>query len=398
MICSTDMARDGDQETDQGGFRAGSAAAALALLLTGAAFFAFLAFHGWGTRPSQWTIQQSILEFIADYGGLGSVGLPTVLVATTVGSLVAGGLIGRRAGLVMGTPLSRTAKVAMHAALGYFGVAAVVAALPGLVTLTRGPNGLWTLPPLGIYGLVGAAVLFPLSVGPMRLWPKALAGRCASTTFATRPRRCSSARAFRSTTFSASCGTATCGSRRRPTGTSWPTTCGARLSALRPPPHPGPLPRFAAERGISVRPAPSTRAPGANDEGAPVSRAKPRPSESGRQDLNLRPLGPEILAGASDTVGSGPMATDVTETTEARGSCRSDTDGLRRPGPAASVTSQAQRTLDTYRLLTVRQVAERLQVCRATVYRLVAGGQLPAVRVSSGAIRVRDSGLLGQGK
>ncbi|HYU56660.1 MAG TPA: helix-turn-helix domain-containing protein, partial [Actinomycetota bacterium] len=34
---------------------------------------------------------------------------------------------------------------------------------------------------------------------------------------------------------------------------------------------------------------------------------------------------------------------------------------------------------------------EWLQVCRATVYRLVAEGQLPAVRVSSGAIRVRDS-------
>jgi hypothetical protein len=39
-----------------------------------------------------------------------------------------------------------------------------------------------------------------------------------------------------------------------------------------------------------VRSAPSGR-----DEGRdpPVSRAKPRPSESGRQDLNLRPLGPE---------------------------------------------------------------------------------------------------------
>jgi integrase len=39
-----------------------------------------------------------------------------------------------------------------------------------------------------------------------------------------------------------------------------------------------------------------------------------------------------------------------------------------------------------------------LVTVQRTVYRLVAEGQLPAVRVSSGAIRVRDSGLLGRGK
>jgi excisionase family DNA binding protein len=33
-------------------------------------------------------------------------------------------------------------------------------------------------------------------------------------------------------------------------------------------------------------------------------------------------------------------------------------------------------------------VAARLKVCRATVYRMIAEGRLPAVRVSSGAIRV----------
>jgi excisionase family DNA binding protein len=36
----------------------------------------------------------------------------------------------------------------------------------------------------------------------------------------------------------------------------------------------------------------------------------------------------------------------------------------------------------------VREVAARLKVCRATVYRMIAEGRLPAVRVSSGAIRV----------
>jgi excisionase family DNA binding protein len=36
----------------------------------------------------------------------------------------------------------------------------------------------------------------------------------------------------------------------------------------------------------------------------------------------------------------------------------------------------------------VREVAERLRVCRATVYRITDEGRLSAVRLSSGAIRV----------
>ncbi len=40
------------------------------------------------------------------------------------------------------------------------------------------------------------------------------------------------------------------------------------------------------------------------------------------------------------------------------------------------------------RLLTVREVADRLRVCRATVYRLVAEGRIPAVRISSRTIRM----------
>ncbi len=43
--------------------------------------------------------------------------------------------------------------------------------------------------------------------------------------------------------------------------------------------------------------------------------------------------------------------------------------------------------------LTVREVAERIRVCRATVYRMIDEGRLPAVRVSSGAIRV-DAALI----
>jgi excisionase family DNA binding protein len=87
------------------------------------------------------------------------------------------------------------------------------------------------------------------------------------------------------------------------------------------------------------------------------------------------------------------MPTDVPEITGGGRGEASDTDRLSRSGPAGSVTFQAQRTLGTPRLLTIREVADRLRVSRATVYRLVAEGHLAAVRVSSGAIRVRESGL-----
>jgi len=43
-------------------------------------------------------------------------------------------------------------------------------------------------------------------------------------------------------------------------------------------------------------------------------------------------------------------------------------------------------------MLTVPEVAEELQVCRAVVYRVVARGELPATRVSN-AIRVRREDL-----
>jgi excisionase family DNA binding protein len=136
------------------------------------------------------------------------------------------------------------------------------------------------------------------------------------------------------------------------------------------------------------------------DEGRdpPVSRAKSRPSKSGRQDLNLRPLGPEGSPPGSDTVGSDPTATDVPEIIGDGSGERSDTDRPSRPRPALSVTFQAQRTLGTSRFLTVREVADRLRVSRATVYRLVAEGRISAVRISCGAIRVHPSGLPSGGK
>ncbi|WP_370642038.1 helix-turn-helix domain-containing protein [Myxococcus sp. AS-1-15] len=44
------------------------------------------------------------------------------------------------------------------------------------------------------------------------------------------------------------------------------------------------------------------------------------------------------------------------------------------------------------RLLTVREVAERMGVCRATVYRLCERGELPHVRISN-AVRIEAEAL-----
>ena len=44
------------------------------------------------------------------------------------------------------------------------------------------------------------------------------------------------------------------------------------------------------------------------------------------------------------------------------------------------------------RLLTVREVADRLRVSRATVYRLVQAGALPVLRVSN-SIRIPETAL-----
>lgn len=83
------------------------------------------------------------------------------------------------------------------------------------------------------------------------------------------------------------------------------------------------------------------------------------------------------------------MESQRPDITGAGSSARTDTVGPFRSDPLASGTFQAQRTMrELGPLLTVREVAERLRVCRATVYRMVAEGKLPAVRVSSGAVRI----------
>ena len=44
-------------------------------------------------------------------------------------------------------------------------------------------------------------------------------------------------------------------------------------------------------------------------------------------------------------------------------------------------------------ILTVREVASHLRVCRANVYRLIASGRLPAIRVNGSFLRVRAETL-----
>jgi excisionase family DNA binding protein len=44
------------------------------------------------------------------------------------------------------------------------------------------------------------------------------------------------------------------------------------------------------------------------------------------------------------------------------------------------------------KLLTIKEAASRLQVCRATVYQLCSEGRIPHIRVSN-SIRIPDEGL-----
>jgi excisionase family DNA binding protein len=120
------------------------------------------------------------------------------------------------------------------------------------------------------------------------------------------------------------------------------------------------------------------------------SRVVPGPSESGRQDLNLRPLGPEGPQGDPHGVVPGGTASypfDITGSEEG--------DGFHpvAPFPPVETPFGALVVQDLPGpLLTVGEVATRLRVSRATVYRLVQAGTLPALRVSN-AIRIPASAL-----
>ncbi|MBK9519114.1 MAG: helix-turn-helix domain-containing protein [Anaeromyxobacter sp.] len=67
---------------------------------------------------------------------------------------------------------------------------------------------------------------------------------------------------------------------------------------------------------------------------------------------------------------------------------------MARSIPAARVAARTATGagLEPERLLTVKQVAEQLEVCRAMVHRLCAEGRLPHARLTN-SIRMRPSDL-----
>ena len=134
---------------------------------------------------------------------------------------------------------------------------------------------------------------------------------------------------------------------------------------------------------------------------------------SGREDLNLRPFGPEMAVGS---VAAGANASQVSEKIANRegdevqpsqlstGVSKDFTTRLLpkigtgfAPGTAPKVAT-TPTTADLValhggrdQLLSVADVAKRLGVCAATVYRLCERGELPHVRIVN-SIRIRPSG------
>ncbi len=109
--------------------------------------------------------------------------------------------------------------------------------------------------------------------------------------------------------------------------------------------------------------------------------------------MNLRPLGPEGSAGGSHWVITIPVGRQVSAIP--RGQKRLGSHLVATGGPDSNVlfTIPSQYSALTPEFLTVREVAERLRVCRATVYRMIVDGRLASVRVSSGLIRIRSTSV-----
>jgi excisionase family DNA binding protein len=111
---------------------------------------------------------------------------------------------------------------------------------------------------------------------------------------------------------------------------------------------------------------------------------------SGRQDSNLRPLGPEGPNADPHGLVPGHLASYPFDNTWVEGDAGSHTVA---PLPPVATPFGALVVHDAVgRLLTVREVAARLRVSRATVYRLVRAGALPVLRVSN-AIRIPAAAL-----
>ena len=106
--------------------------------------------------------------------------------------------------------------------------------------------------------------------------------------------------------------------------------------------------------------------------------------------MNLRPLGPE--GPNADPHGLVPvhLASYPLDNTGVGGGAGSHTVA---PLPPVATPFGALVVHDAVgRLLTVREVAARLRVSRATIYRLVQAGALPVLRVSN-SIRIPEAAL-----
>ena len=108
--------------------------------------------------------------------------------------------------------------------------------------------------------------------------------------------------------------------------------------------------------------------------------------------MNLRPLGPEGPNADPHGVAPGHLASYPVDNTGVAGGAGSHTVA---PFPPVATPFGALVVHDAVgQLLTVREVADRLRVSRATVYRLVQAGALPVLRVSN-SIRIPTESLTG---
>jgi excisionase family DNA binding protein len=106
--------------------------------------------------------------------------------------------------------------------------------------------------------------------------------------------------------------------------------------------------------------------------------------------LNLRPLGPEGPNADPHGVAPGHLVSYPLDSTGVEGDAGSHTVA---PLPPVATPFGALVVHDAVGyLLTVREVASRLRVSRATVYRLVQAGALPVLRVSN-SIRIPEAAL-----
>ena len=108
------------------------------------------------------------------------------------------------------------------------------------------------------------------------------------------------------------------------------------------------------------------------------------------QDLNMRPLGPEGPNADPHGVVPGHLESYPFDNTAVEGGAGSHT--LAPLPPVATPFGALVVRGEVRQLLTVREVAARLRVSRATVYRLVQSGALPVLRVSN-SIRVPEDAL-----